>query len=80
MWRRFVVGNVLAHRVTEVNELAKAIEPIGIENSKYIAQIIGEADILVSCWGKTTSGDPLVSRLLGYTTKLIAWNSSNEDI
>jgi hypothetical protein len=49
--KRFIVGNVFAYRATDVSELSKTSEPIGIENPKYLAEIIAEADVLVPCWG-----------------------------
>ncbi|MFC3724449.1 DUF1643 domain-containing protein [Neoaquamicrobium sediminum] len=48
---RFIVGNAFAYRATDVRELAKAGDPVGHENARYLAQIIAEADILVPCWG-----------------------------
>lgn len=48
---RFVVGNVFAFRATEVAELAKAADAIGPDNDRHLADIIGQADILVPCWG-----------------------------
>jgi hypothetical protein len=48
---RFIVGNVFAYRATDVSELSKISDPIGVDNPKYLAEIIHEADILVPCWG-----------------------------
>ena len=48
---RFVVGNPFAYVSKDVRALAKAVDPIGPENDRYLAGIIAEADILVPCWG-----------------------------
>jgi hypothetical protein len=49
--RRFIVGNAFGFRATDVKELARAADPIGPDNDRYLAEIIAEADILVPCWG-----------------------------
>lgn len=48
---RFIVGNVFAYRATDVRELAN--DPLDEDetNWSHILQIIGEADVLVPCWG-----------------------------
>lgn len=48
---RYVVGNAFAYRATDVRELASAADPIGPDNDAYLRQIIGEADVLIPCWG-----------------------------
>lgn len=50
-WGRFLVGNVFAWRATDVRALAQARDPYGPEYDRYLSEIIGEADILVPCWG-----------------------------
>ena len=49
--KRFIIANVFAFRATDVNELATAIDPKGPDNQKHILDVIGEANILVPCWG-----------------------------
>lgn len=49
---RFIVGNPFAFRAKDVRDLARAADPIGPENDRYLAEIIAEADILVPCWGR----------------------------
>lgn len=51
---RFIVGNPFAFRAKDVRQLAKAADPIGPENDRYLAEIIAEADVLVPCWGNRT--------------------------
>lgn len=48
---RFIVGNVFAYRATDVGELSHALDPVGPENRAQVLKIIGDADILVPCWG-----------------------------
>lgn len=52
--KRFIVGNVFAYRATDVKELSKTLNPIGLENDKYLNYIIAEADMLIPCWGSRT--------------------------
>ena len=51
---RFIVGNVFAYRATDVRELARVHDPIGRQCNDHIRDMIGEADILVPCWGNVT--------------------------
>lgn len=50
---RFIVGNVFAYRATNVKELAKAEDPIGVDNAAHLMKIASDADLLVPCWGNT---------------------------
>ena len=56
--RRFIVGNAFAYRATDVSDLRRADDPVGPENDRYIMEIIGEADILVPCWGRRIKVPP----------------------
>ena len=49
--RRYIAGNPFAFRATDVRCLALAADPVGPENARYLREIIGEADVLVPCWG-----------------------------
>lgn len=50
-WRRIIKVNKFAYRAKDVTELRKAIEPIGAQNDRYIAEAFDEADMIVPCWG-----------------------------
>jgi hypothetical protein len=50
-WSRFIVGNAFDFRAADVRALARAADPIGPENARYLAEIVAEADVLVACWG-----------------------------
>lgn len=52
--RRFVVGNAFVYRATDVNELGRALDPVGPDNDRHLCQIISDADVLVPCWGSRT--------------------------
>lgn len=52
--RRYIAANPFAYRATDVRELAKAADPVGPENARYLREVISEADILVPCWGSRT--------------------------
>src|SRR5262245_24204521 len=56
--RKYIAGNPFAYRATDVRELAKAVDPIGPENDRYLAEIIAEADVLVPCWGNRAKVPP----------------------
>lgn len=49
--RRYIAGNPFAFRSTDVRKLAAVEDPIGPLNRWHLDQIIGEADLLVPCWG-----------------------------
>lgn len=52
---RFIVGNIFSYRATDVRELGKIaaedIKYIYNDNLHYIREIIGDADVLIPCWG-----------------------------
>lgn len=51
--RKFIVGNVFAYRATDVNALG-AVTPHAAEGPEqwgYLFDIMGDADVLVPCWG-----------------------------
>lgn len=50
-WRRIIKVNKCAFRATDVRELAKAVDPIGPENDKWLAEAFDEADLILPCWG-----------------------------
>lgn len=50
-WRKIIKGNVFAYRSTDVRNLANVEDPIGPLNRWHIDQIIGDADLLVPCYG-----------------------------
>lgn len=49
--RAYIAGNPFALRSTNVRGLRLAADPIGPLNRWHIDQIIGDADVLVPCWG-----------------------------
>ncbi len=52
--RKYIAGNPFGYRATDVRELAKAGDPVGPENARYLTEIISEADVLVPCWGNSS--------------------------
>ena len=50
----FIVSNPFAFRSKNVRDLAIVDDPIGPKNWACLRVIIGEADILVPCWGSRT--------------------------
>ena len=51
-FRRYIAGNPFAFRTKDVRKLAFAVDPVGPENARYLAEIIAEADVLIPCWGR----------------------------
>jgi hypothetical protein len=45
------VINLFAYRATDPKELSKVIDPVGIENNKYITMAVKEAGIVIAAWG-----------------------------
>lgn len=50
-FRRYIAGNPFAFRARDVRRLAQVADPVGLENARYLAEIITEADVLIPCWG-----------------------------
>lgn len=51
---RVIVVNQLAWRATDINDVRKAVDPIGPENDKHIEQAVRDADIVIVAWGPVT--------------------------
>lgn len=70
--RKFIVGNVFSYRATDVRGLDRAnrdhIQIQGPEHWPTIREIIGDADVLVVCWGDSGKVNhnirPLIKDLL----------------
>ncbi len=56
--RRFIVGNVFAHRTADVKQLALVGNATGPDNLRHLHDIIREADVLVPCWGSPKKVPP----------------------
>lgn len=54
-WSNLIIGNLFAYRAKDVRELAQVDDPIGPENDKYLAEMIGNRDTLrvIFAWGPT---------------------------
>lgn len=50
-WRKIIKVNKCAYRAKDVRDLARALDPIGPENDRWLAEAFDEADIIVPCWG-----------------------------
>jgi hypothetical protein len=62
--RRYIAGNPFAFRSADVTALARANDPIGPDNDRYLKWIVEKADIVVPCWGSRTKlPKPLRGRL-----------------
>lgn len=49
--RKYIAVNPFAFCATDVGVLAKAADPIGPDNDRHIREALGEADLIVPCWG-----------------------------
>lgn len=56
--RGYLAVNPFAYRATDVNELARAADPIGPGNDDEILEAIARADVLVPCWGSRAKLPP----------------------
>lgn len=65
---RYIAANPFAYRATDVRELACAVDPVGPDNARYLAEIIAEADVLVPCWGSRAKLPP---RLRAHLDRLL---------
>lgn len=43
--------NLFAWRDTKPSEMIKAVEPVGVENDKWLAEIAKDAGMIVAAWG-----------------------------
>lgn len=59
---RLIVVNKLAFRATDVRDVAKAVDPIGPENDRHIAQAVRDADLTILAWGPVTKLLPYLRR------------------
>lgn len=50
-WRRIIKVNKFAYRATDVTNLRRAVDPIGPENDRWLAEAFDEADMILPCWG-----------------------------
>jgi hypothetical protein len=70
---KFVVGNLFAYRATDVNQLKKVDDPVGMDNDQWIDKIILKSYILIPCWGnKSKIPKSLLSRVKQVEDKLKA--------
>lgn len=53
-WRRIIKVNKFAFCATDIKELRRAVDPIGPDNDRYLAEAFDEADMIVPCWGPLT--------------------------
>jgi hypothetical protein len=53
-WRKIIKVNKFAYRATDVSDLRKALDPIGPENDRYLAEAFADADVIIPCWGPLT--------------------------
>lgn len=62
-YHRFSVGNLFAHRATDVRELRGSVDPVGPDNDAHLARLLAEAELVVVAWGPTAKlPRPLRSR------------------
>jgi hypothetical protein len=59
-WRfeRMTVGNLFAWRATDPAELRTCPSPVGPANSMHLADMMGEAEIVIAAWGAASKVPP----------------------
>lgn len=51
-WGRLIVGNLFAYRATDVRELARVTDPVGLpHNDLHLMRMFRDADRIVFAWG-----------------------------
>lgn len=50
-YNRIIVGNKFAFRSPHVSDLRTAVDPIGPNNDRHLAQIMRDADLHIVAWG-----------------------------
>lgn len=53
-WGKVVVGNLFAYRATDVRELGKIADPVGLLNDEHLVDMIHEATRVIFAWGPVT--------------------------
>lgn len=53
-WRRLIKVNLFAYRAKDVTELRRAVDPIGPENDRWLAEAFDQADMILPCWGPSS--------------------------
>lgn len=57
-WSKVIVGNVFAYRATDIRELARVNDPIGLDNNGHLEQILGAAEVAIVAWGTVSKLPP----------------------
>jgi hypothetical protein len=69
--RKFIVGNVFAYRSTDPKALGllSIADACGPDQMFHLLEILGEADVLVPCWGNFSkvpkTHQPIIQQMLG---------------
>lgn len=53
-WGRLIVGNLFAYRATDVRELGKVADPVGLENDDWLCRAVSSVDRVICAWGPIT--------------------------
>ncbi len=51
-WGWIIVGNLFAYRATDVRELGKTLDPVGLDNDMHLSDMLRIADRVVVAWGR----------------------------
>lgn len=50
-WKKIIKVNKLAYRATDVREVAKVDDPIGVACDQYLVEAFAQCDLIIPCWG-----------------------------
>ena len=53
-WQHLTVVNVFAYITTDLKELCRVADPIGLLNDRYLKQAIISSDLVIAAWGATS--------------------------
>lgn len=51
-YKAMCMTNIFAWRDTDPEQMKKQIEPVGIDNDRWITEIASQAHVIVAAWGK----------------------------
>jgi hypothetical protein len=83
---KWLVGNLFAYRATDVNELARATDPIGARCDEFLEKMTGQADVVIAGWGRVDKVpqrlrhrvDDVANRIVGTGKNLMCWGTCQD--
>ena len=45
------MANIFAFRATEPKDMLSEVDPVGVENDRYLVELAGKVDLVIAAWG-----------------------------